>query len=253
MSDEAAGAPEVHADDREPRTRSAEALATAVAGGVLGGIVGAPFGLGRALAAVGAANGAISGWRGVYRWNERRGRAAFVLDSTWGLATTAGALASHLIAGVAALRGRAGYDHSLSHRHDRHVYAGGFQPRQGFVITVGNVISGAGDTSLARRRRLVHVHEDLHVWQARWLGPLYPVAYAAWMAGGGVVGFGVWVVRGRREPMFRVVETCAYYLNPFEWWAYSRDGNWPPSSVVPALAWRRPLVRAIGGTRAAPR
>lgn len=245
--------PPVHPDDRGARQRSLEAVSMAAAGGVLAGLVGAPLGMGRTLAAVGALNGAISGWRGIYRWRQRRGRTAFVLDSTWGLTTTAGALVSHAVAGVAEVRGRAGYDHSLSHRHDRHVYAGGFRPRTGFVITVGNVISGAGDTGRARRRQLVHVHEDLHVWQARWLGPLYPVAYAGWMAGGAVAGVAVWALRRRDEPLFRVVETCAYYLNPFEWWAYSRDGNWPPSAVVPDLAWRRPLVRAFAGSRAAPR
>ena len=40
------------------------------------------------------------------------------------------------------------------------------------------------------------------------------------------------------------VETCAYYLNPFEWWAYSREDRWPPPGVVERLAWRRPLAAA---------
>lgn len=233
-----------------PGRRHVEAALTTVAGASLAGAVGAPFGMGRTLALVGGLNGAISGWRGIYDWRAGRGVAAFVLDSTWGLATTAGALASHAIA---VARGRPGYDASLSRRQGRHVYRRGFQPRPGFVITVGNVVSGAGDTDRPRRRRLVAVHEDVHVWQARWLGPTYPVLYGGWMAAGALVGPVVWLARGRRDPLFRVVETCAYYLNPFEWWAYSRDGNWPPGPVVAGLAWRRPLVRATGGTPPVPR
>jgi hypothetical protein len=68
--------------------------------------------------------------------------------------------------------------------------------------------------------------------------------YAGWMAAGGLAGAGVWLARGRREPLTKVVETCAYYLNPFEWWAYSRDGNWPPGSMVAGIGWRHPMVRA---------
>jgi hypothetical protein len=213
----------------------------ACVGAALAGLAGSRVGLGRQLAAVGALNGAISGWRGIYEWRRPRGVGAFVLDSTWGLASTAGALGSHAIA---VFRGRSGYAEHLSHRQNRHVYERGFQPRSRFLITVGNVVSGAGDTATERRQRLVRHHEDEHVWQARWLGPFYPPLYAGWMAAGGAAGVGVWLARGRREPLSKVVETCAYYLNPFEWWAYSRDGNWPPGSMVAGLGWRRPIVRA---------
>ena len=54
----------------------------------------------------------------------------------------------------------------------------------------------------------------------------------------------VWVVRYRSARFTRVVESCAYYLNPFEWWAYSRDGHWPPAGKVAGLGWRRPMVRS---------
>lgn len=225
------------------RGRALEAVATALAGGVLGAAVGRRLGLGRQAAVVGAANGAISGWRGIYDWRGRRGVPAFVLDSTWALASTAGALGSHAIATV---RGRPGYAAHLSHRQNRHVYERGFQPRQGFLITVGNVVSGAGDTSTARRQRLIRHHEDEHVWQGRLLGPFYPPLYAAWMAGGAVTGAVVWAVARRDQPLFKVVETCAYYMNPFEWWAYSRDDAWPPGQMVAGIGWRRPMVRAIG-------
>ena len=54
-------------------------------------------------------------------------------------------------------------DESLSRRSNRMVFRRGFVPRRGFAITIGNVVSGAGDTSLPRRRRLVTDHEDVHV------------------------------------------------------------------------------------------
>jgi len=54
-----------------------------------------------------------------------------------------------------------------------------------------------------------------------------------------VVGVAVWALRRRDANMTAVVESCAYYLNPFEWWAYSRDGYWPPSGKLVGLGWRR--------------
>ena len=86
------------------------------------------------------------------------------------------------------------------------------------------------------------------MWQARWFGPLYPVLYVGWLVGGAVVGGAVWVARHRREPYAKVVESCAYYLNPFEWWAYSRDGYWPPAQQVRGLGWRRPVVKPLSAT-----
>ena len=123
------------------------------------------------------------------------------------------------------------------------------------MITVGNVVSGAGDTDDRRRRELVDVHEDAHVWQARLFGPAYPLLYAGWMIGGGAVGGVLWALRYRESSPTAVIETCAYYLNPFEWWAYSRDGNWPPVGAVADLAWPAPLVRSrvIRENRATPR
>lgn len=200
---------------------------------------------------VGALNGALAGWRRIYDWRTGRGRAAFVLDSTWALATTAAALGSHVIgAGL----GDSGYDAATSERQNRHVYRRGFRPRRNFVITVGNVVSGAGDTADRRRRDLVALHEDVHVWQARAFGLAYPIAYAGWMVGGGIVGAVIWALRHRDRPPARVIETYAYYLNPFEWWAYSRDGNWPPAGAEADLVWSAPMVssRANRGTRATP-
>lgn len=180
-------------------------------------------------AAVGAANGALGGWRQIYRWDHRRGRIAFITDSTWALVTTTAALFAHL---VALVRGRPGYLAEVSRRCDRHVYARGFRLRRGFLVTVGNVVSGAGDISVQRRRRLVEVHEETHIWQARVLGPLFPLLYAGWMAAGAVAAAVLWPTRHRDRRFGEVVEAYAYYLNPFERDAYRRDGNWPPTEFV---------------------
>lgn len=219
-----------------------EAAAVGVFGGVFAGVVGAPLGLAVPFAAVGAANGVVTGWRRIYAWGCADGPVAFALDSTWALPMTAAGLVSQVLGLV---RRRPGFDAPLSVRANRMVFARGFVPRRGFAITVGNVISGAGDTRVPRRRRLVTDHEDVHIWQSRWFGPLYPLMYGSWMLVGGVVGAGVWVARGRREPFAKVVESCAYYLNPLEWWAYSRDDHWPPSGKVPGLGWRKPIVRPL--------
>ncbi len=227
---------------------AAEAVATGLGGGVLGGAALAAFGLGWPGAVVGAANGALSGWRGTYAWNRPSGVLAFVLDSTWALPLTAAALVTHAVAAVQ--RDHGGYLPDLSRRADRHVYRRGFRMRRGFLITVGNTVHGAGEqaTWSPRRRRIVTDHEDVHVWQGRWGGAVYPVLYGGWMVVGGVVGAFVWLVRRRDEPFGKVVETCAYYLNPFEWWAYSRDDAWPPTSKVSGLGWRRPMVRPLSAT-----
>jgi hypothetical protein len=231
-----------------PAGRLIEALAVGVAGGALGAAAGSPFDLAVVTGVIGAANGAVCGWRGTYDWQRANGVVAFALDSTWALVTTTGSMLVHGVNAVAGGR----YYESSSRRQGHHVYAGGFRPRAGFVITVGNVITGVGDPSTPRAARLVADHEGVHVWQARWFGPLYVPLYVGWMALGAVVGAGVWVARGRRDPFAKVAETCAYYLNPFEWWAYSRDDNWPPRGKVAGLGWRRPAVRAFARSRAAP-
>lgn len=223
-----------------------EAAAVGALGAGFAAAVGNPLGLGVPFAVVGGVNGVLAGWRRVYDWKCSNGLLAFTLDSTWALPMTAASLASQAIGWV---RGRPGYDPSLSRRSNRMVYRRGFVLRRGFLITVGNAVHGAGDTSIPRRRRLITDHEDVHVWQARWFGPLYPLLYGGWMAVGGAVGGMVWAVRRRNAsaaaPFAKVVETCAYYLNPFEWWAYSRDDHWPPAGKVRGLGWRNPMVRPL--------
>lgn len=219
-----------------------EAAAVGVVGGAFGAGFGAPLGLAVPFGVIAAANGVVCGWRRVYDWSCSTGVVAFTLDSTWALPMTAAGIISQVLG---AIRGQPGYVPALSRRANRQVFRRGFVPRRGFAITIGNVISGAGDTSHPRRRRLITNHEDVHVWQARWFGPLYPLLYGAWMVVGGAVGMVVWVVRRRSEKFTRVVESCAYYLNPFEWWAYSRDDHWPPSGKVAGLGWRKPIVRPL--------
>ena len=221
--------------------RVVEAISAGAAGAAIGGAFGSRLaGLGVPLAVVAGANGVISGWRGVYDWRAPKGVAAFVLDSTWaGVTTAAGVVAN----AVGMLQHNSGYTAALSVRQNRHVYSRGLQLRKGFATTFGNVVAGAGDLSRPRRAKLVTDHENVHAWQARWFGPAYPVLYGGWLAGGAAAGAAVWAAVRRDQALFKVVESCAYYLNPFEWWAYSRDDHWPPSGLVGGLGWTRPAVQ----------
>jgi hypothetical protein len=223
-----------------------EAVAAGVAGAALAGAAGSVVGLALPAALVGGLNGAVSGARRVYGWRTPKGVAAFVLDSTWALGTTAAGLAAHVVGTV---RGDPGFVPTLSERQNRHVYARGFQPRAGFAITLGNVVNGVRDATNPRRTKLVTDHEDVHVWQARLFGPAYPMLYLGWMVGGSAVGAAVWAVRRRDQPFGKVVESYAYYANPFEWWAYSRDDHWPPSGKVPGVGWAKPAVRSFESLR----
>lgn len=226
--------------------RVTETVATTVTAAVFGGAVGSLVGFPAAAAVLAGANGAISGWRRIYDWSCSTGLVAFTLDSTWSLPmTSAGLLAN----AVGIVQRDAGYVPELSTRRNRHVYRRGFMPRRGFATTLGNVIGGAGEIERPRRRRLVTDHEDVHCWQARWLGPLYPAIYVGWTVLGGGVGMVIWAARRRDERFAKVVESTAYYLNPLEWWAYSRDDHWPPSGKVADLGWRRPCCRPLAAVR----
>jgi hypothetical protein len=224
-----------------------EAVAVGAGGAGLGWLAGAWMhpAVGVVMAVVGGLNGVISGARRVYPWRRSSGVVGFVLDSTWACVPVLTGLVAHAVAAVT----KGGFVPAASERQGRHVYRRGLVFRKGYALTLGNVVSGAGDVDRPRRARLVADHEGVHVWQARWLGPLYLVLYGVWSVLGAVVGCVVWLLRGRREPLGQVVETCAYYLNPFEWWAYSRDANWPPAGVSAGLGWRRPAVRSFESRR----
>lgn len=195
-------------------------------------------------ALIGATNGAVSGYRGVYHWNSVSGKAAFLLDSTWALPTTA----AGTVVGIVNTTLSADFVEELSVRKNRHVFAKGLRVRRRFATTMGNVVtnaSAAGAYDLredtlrgARRRSLIDVHEELHVWQARWFGPLFPLFYGGWMAAGVFGGLFGWLRHG--GSLGKAIETVSYYDNPFEFWAYVADEYWPPQGVHPKLAWRTP-------------
>ena len=185
----------------------------------------------------------MSGARRTYRWRSYRGWLAFVLDSTWALITTAGAFVAHAIA--LAQRSPRNYVGELSRRQNRHVYERGYTLRRGFMLTVGNVVNGAGPNAHhdTRRKHVVNRHEDVHVWQTRWFGPLFPLVYGIWWIVGSCAALALWLTRRPAEGLRRTVDSVAYYCNPFEWWAYSREGRWPPSQAVKRFVWPRPLAK----------
>ena len=118
-------------------------------------------------------------------------------------------------------------------------------------MTWGNVVNGAGevdgdDVRAVRRRRLVTDHEDVHVWQAR--APSGRCTRSStWLDGGRRRRRRAALVATRHHCLAGTVDAWGYYANPFEWWAYSRDGNWPPRSLRErsALVWRKPMTRPL--------
>jgi hypothetical protein len=79
--------------------------------------------------------------------------------------------------------------------------------------------------------------------------------YVGWSITGALWGVVVWMRhRGGAPagslstgpiPLSKAIETCSYYCNPFEWWAYSRGDNWPPGGKVPGLGWQRAAAAAL--------
>lgn len=218
-------------------------MATAASGAALAGAAWSVVDLAAVAAVIGGANGAISGARRIYCWRSASGWLAFVSDSTWALITTAGGLFAHATAALQ--RSSGNYVVELSRRRNRHVYERGYTLRRGFMLTVGNVVSGAGPAARRQphRQHVVEHHEHVHVWQARWFGPLFPALYGVWWVVGALAAAVIWAVRRPPAGMRRVVDSLAYYCNPFEWWAYSREGRWPPPQALARFVWRRPLAR----------
>ncbi|MFZ7091317.1 toxin TcdB middle/N-terminal domain-containing protein [Primorskyibacter sp. 2E233] len=203
---------------------------TTAAGAWLGWTVGGPIG-----AIMGGMNGLISGVHGIYDWTSAEGWFAFLSDSTWGLIGTSLGNVVHVIN---LFYGDANYREDLSRRQNRHVYEGGFALKESFAFTQGNVISNAGQGRGAAgiNASFIANHEELHIWQARIFGPLFQATYIVWAVGGFIVGSVVWFFN-TDEDWGSLVETAAYYDNPFEYWAYSNDNNWPPSGANPLLTY----------------
>jgi hypothetical protein len=168
---------------------------------------------------------------GIYDFSTPRGWAAFLLDYTWGLPYTAVGYGVQLIN---LFDPNAGYDPVLSKEVGSIVYRGGLSLQPGFATTMGNVTTnlgyGPGADDLMRN------HEGLHVWQNRIFGPLYWGSYGAWGVGGAIVGTGYWLLHPNLD-WYSLVQTTAYYDNPWEVWAYANDHLWPPPWVSPVLLW----------------
>ncbi|MFH1329197.1 MAG: hypothetical protein ABIJ48_00845 [Actinomycetota bacterium] len=176
----------------------------------------------------------------MYDWRSAKGWFAFAGDSTWGLLGTT--LGNVLNLANVVQRGT-GYRPDFSRRQNRHVFERGACMRRGFALTLGNVISNAStgrETLVAERRPFIDRHEGLHVWHNRIFGPIYQAVYVVWFTGGALVGAATWALKREKPKMKRLVETAAYYDNPFEFWAYKRDEHWESNSADPTLKWRRP-------------
>jgi RHS repeat-associated protein len=190
-----------------------------IAGGIAGGIIG-------------GLNGLVSGMTGIYDWGSWKGWAAFLSDSTWGLLGTALGLVVHTIN-----IGWGNYRGDLSERQNRHVYESGVYLKSAFAFTMGNVISNAGQGGSGVNTSFIANHEELHIWQSRIFGPLFQTTYVVWAVVGFFVAFFYWLFTGANKNLGSLIETAAYYDNPFEYWAYNNDSNWPPSGANSDLSW----------------
>jgi hypothetical protein len=206
--------------------RLGESAALGALGAVLGAGTGRLVGAAPLGALIGGGNGLVAGWAQVYDGSTRRGRLAFVLDSTWSLTMTAAGLMVHGLSHLRGLgRGGPGYLDSWSRRQNRFVYRQGWSVRRGYAMAIGNVITGAGDPTTgeatSRRRWLVDDHENVHIDQARWFGPLFPLAYGGWSVLAALWAVISWPrVRAQRS-LTAHIDALAYRSNPFERWAYA--------------------------------
>jgi RHS repeat-associated protein len=201
-------------------------------GGITGFLVGGPVGF-VVGAAMGGMNGLIGGMMNIYDWGDWRGWAAFLSDSTWGLVGTTLGNVVHI---VNLFWPNSNYNYSLSARQNRHVYEGGMYVKNGFAFAMGNVISNAAQNGAGVNLSFLANHEELHIWQSRIFGPLFQTTYVVWAVGGFIVANIVWLTDTSQD-WGSLVETAAYYDNPFEYWAYKNDNNWPPAGADPALTW----------------
>ncbi len=180
--------------------------------------------------AINDANRLIQRELDIYNFRDWRGWAAFLLDYTWGLPGTA---LGYGVQVINHFTPNSNYDPALSELVGSHVYRGGIG-LPGFATTMGNVTTHLG-TGPGADDVMIN-HEEVHVWQSRIFGPLFQTSYVGWLVGGAFVGTGYWLVHPNQD-WFSLVETAAYYDNPWEVWAYANDHNWPPPGANPALLW----------------
>jgi RHS repeat-associated protein len=193
--------------------------------------------LGAIGAASGALNGTLSGMRGIYDWTSPSGYAAFLGDSTWGLlGTSLGNVVQLINIAIGA-----NYDKGESFRKNRTVYDDGVHVIKADAFTLGNVTSNAFTDQGALDVDLINKHERLHINQNRIFGPLMQLTYVVWGLGGLIVGSIAWGFNSDRS-WGDLVETAAYYDNPFEYWAYNKQGNWPPGGAKTPLDGFDPLL-----------
>lgn len=179
---------------------------------------------------LGVVGGVLARQLSIYDFNTPRGRTAFVLDYSWGLTGTALGAALQFVNTV--VIPDSDYNDALSREVGFFVFDGGIVFFPGFITTLGNVTTnGSGNVGV------IEDHEAVHVWQSRVFGPFFQISYVAWLAGGAVVGTAVWLT-DTDEDWYSLVETAAYYDNPWEVWAYTNDNNWPPAGANPKLVWK---------------
>ena len=186
-------------------------------------------------------NGAFGGYRQIYDWRRTRGgsRLPRIPPGAWSGPRWA---TSSIVANLACAAGRLP-DRLQPTPEPARCFEKGAAAKRGFALTLGNVISNAstGRESLVEERRpFVDRHEGLHIWQSRSFGPIYQAVYVIWFAGGAAVGAAVWALKHEKPKLKKMVETAAYYDNPFEFWAYQHDGHWESNRAEPTLKWRRP-------------
>ncbi len=224
--------------------RLGEAALAALAGTALGAgtgwavgrlglddIAGALVGVG---AVAGFVNGAVSGYLQIYDWRSWTGWASMLADSTWALFGTV--LGLVVIQLPNAFLQDVGYRADLCRRKNFHLYARGMRLKPGYAFTLGNATSNGETLTGHIRQDFIMNHEFLHVTQSRIFGPLFQAVYVVWAAAGTVVAFVVWLT-DRSVSLGGLIQTAAYYDNPFEYWAYRNDDHWRPGGVIAKLAW----------------
>lgn len=204
------------------------ALFDPVAGSRVGGTIGAIAG-----ATLVGANAIMSGIHGIYKWHSWKGWLAFLTDHSWAIISIAPGGLVHIIN---TFWQDSNYRHDLSNRENRHIYERGLCLRRGFAFTQGNVISNASSGGGGIDLDFLNEHETLHIWQSRVFGPLLEATYIVWGIGGFIVASIYWLF-SHRENWRELVREAAYFDNPFEYWAFKNNDNWPPKPGNAGLLW----------------